>query len=105
MQSIAQWSTAALRSALATQPTTDGKVAFAWQIAAGPALARNGVPHWTADGILRIDARDAAWGREFRRARPVIIERLTLLLGPDIVRRLVIDEPPDPNKRERQRHA
>jgi hypothetical protein len=102
MQSIAHWSTAALRAVLAAQPTSAGKIAFAWQIAAGPALARNGVPHWSEDGILRIDARDAAWGRELRRARPVIIERLTALLGPDIVRRLVIDEPPN---KETQRHA
>lgn len=105
MQSIAQWSTTALRSALAAQPTTAGKVALAWQIAAGPALARNGVPHWSDDGILRIDARDAAWGRELRRASPVITERLAMLLGPDTVRRLVIDTPRDRHSKEKQRHA
>ena len=81
-----------MRDILDRQPTTPGKVAFAWQLAAGPALGRAGTPDWSADGTLRVRARDQAWLREIRRARPIITERLRQLLGPDAVRKLVIEE-------------
>jgi hypothetical protein len=79
------------RDLLAQQPTTAAKVAFAWQLAAGPALARAGAPHWSDDGVLRVRARDLAWLREIRRARPIVTDRLTALLGPDVIKRLVIE--------------
>jgi hypothetical protein len=76
---------------LAAQPLTAGKVSFAWTLAAGPALGRAGAPRWSEDGTLVVRARDAAWLREIRRARPVIVERLAQLLGPDAVQRIVIE--------------
>ena len=82
----------ALRLLLADQPTSAAKVSFAWQIAAGPALARSATATWHEEGgVLQVRARTAAWCREIRRARPMISERLCHLLGPDVVRRLVID--------------
>lgn len=83
--------TRAFHALLALQPTTPAKVTFAWKLAAGPALGRAGTPSWTGDGTLHIRARDAAWLRELRRARPIIAKRLTDLLGADVVRRLVIE--------------
>ena len=76
---------------LAQQPTTPAKVVFAWQLAAGPALGRAGTAEWSEDGVLRVRARDEAWLREIRRARPIITERLRGLLGPDVLKRLVIE--------------
>ena len=49
------------------------------------------MPRWSPDGTLRIQARDAAWLREIRRARPVIAERLAVLLGADVVRKIEIE--------------
>ena len=55
---------ARLRTLLADQPTTPAKVAFAWQIAAGPALARAATTTGAEDGVLQVRARTAAWRRE-----------------------------------------
>ena len=91
MESLQSTSTRVLQRLLSVQPTTSGKVTFAWRIAAGPALGRAGTVEWSEDGTLRVRARDAAWLRELRQARPVIVERLTLLLGANVVRKLVIE--------------
>ena len=82
----------ALQSLLNDQPVTAAKVVFAWQIAAGPAMARATSPIWSGDGVLRVRARDAAWRREVTRARPLIAQRIGQLLGPDVVKRIVIEE-------------
>ena len=97
MEPLNSTATRALRTLLAGQPTTEAKVTFAWQIAAGPALGRAATVSWSGDGVLRVSARTAAWCQEIRRARPVIAERLTSLLGPDVVRRLVIDTEDKPD--------
>ena len=81
----------AFQSVLAAQPTTPAKVACAWQLAAGPVLGRAGAPHWSEDGTLTLRPRDAVWRREIARARPILVARLAQLLGPDVVRRLVVD--------------
>ena len=83
--------TQAYRALLAAHPTTAAKIAFAWHLAAGPALGRAGTAAWTPDGTLRVRARDAAWLREMRRARPIITERLNELLGAGVVQRIVIE--------------
>ena len=91
MESLQKTSTRVLQSLLATQPTTPGKVRFAWRIAAGPALGRAGTTEWSEDGTLRVRARDDAWLREMRRARPIILERLTQLLGANVVRKFLLE--------------
>jgi len=90
MERLHSTATRALQDLLSSQPTTRGKVLFAWQLAAGPALGRAGAVEWSS-GTLRVHARDAAWLREIRRARPIIVERMTALLGPGVVRKIVID--------------
>ncbi len=67
------------------------KSSFAWRIVAGPALARATDTSWTSDGILRLTPIDAAWRRELTRARAMLLDRLTGLLGPDVVRAITID--------------
>ena len=90
MESLQRTSTRVLQHLLSAQPTTPGKVLFAWRIAAGPALGRAGTPEWSNDGTLRVRARDDAWLREIRHARPIILERLTQLLGADVIRKFEI---------------
>jgi hypothetical protein len=75
----------ALKSALDNQPLTEAKVAFAWAIAVGPGLARAGSVSWS-DGRLLVTARSQNWRAELERAKPVVLQRLALLLGPDAVR-------------------
>ena len=91
MESLQKTSTRVLQQLLSVQPTTPGKVLFAWRIAAGPALGRAGTAEWSEDGTLRVRARDAAWLREMRHARPIIMERMTQLLGANVLRKLVLE--------------
>jgi hypothetical protein len=90
MESLQRTSTRVLQHLLSGQPTTPGKVLFAWRIAAGPVLGRAGTPEWSDDGTLRVRARDAAWLREIRHARPIILERLGQLLGAGVIRKFEI---------------
>ena len=82
--------TRALRTLLSGQPNTTAKVAFAWTIAAGAALGRASTPTWSADGTLVVRAANEHWRREITRGRAVIAERLSELLGPDVVRQIVV---------------
>ena len=75
---------------LSAQPDTPQKVTFAWQIAAGPAMGRAADVTWS-EGVLRIRARSESWRREIARGKPVILERLKQLLGPGVVRKLVVE--------------
>jgi len=78
-----------MRSLLNQQPTSAGKVKFAWRVAAGPALGRAGVAELGERGTLRVRARDEAWRRELKHARPVILERLRQLLGKDAIQKIM----------------
>ena len=86
MESLDITATRAVRHLLANQPTTSAKVNFAWTVAAGAQLARAATITWIDDGTLYVLARDEAWRREISRARTVIAERLSQLLGADVVR-------------------
>lgn len=90
MESLQQTAARVLGPLLHTQPLSPGKVAFAWSVAAGPLLARHGTPSWSPDGTLRVRASDAAWVKELERARPVVLDRLKQLLGPDAVRWIIV---------------
>ena len=83
-----------LRAVLADQPPGAARSLFAWKMAAGPALARATDAAWREDGSLVVRARTEAWTQELRRARPMLTERVRVLLGDDSVRRLVIERDP-----------
>jgi predicted nucleic acid-binding Zn ribbon protein len=91
MQPLQQTSYTTLRTLLAGQPTSAAKMTFAWQIVAGVSLARHAQPQWIGDGVLRLRAESAAWARELRLSRDVLIERLNELLGRDVITRLEIE--------------
>lgn len=91
MESLNTTANHALRLLLDGQPATPAKVAFVWTIAAGPAMARATRHEWRNDGVLIIRARTDAWLRELRHARPILTERVHQLLGPGIVKKIVIE--------------
>jgi Dna[CI] antecedent DciA-like protein len=90
MEALSLTSVRVLRSMMAAQPTTAAKINFAWHIAAGVSLARAATVACSADGTLQVQAKSAAWGKEIHLARPMILERMTHLLGPDVVRRIKV---------------
>lgn len=78
---------------LARQPLTPAKVLFAWRVSAGPAFTRAARATF-ADGTLSIRTPSAAWRKEIERAAPLLKERMSALLGKDIVRWIVVIEDP-----------
>jgi hypothetical protein len=92
MESLNITATRALRTLLAGQPASAAKVVFAWQMIAGPAIARASTVAWEA-GTLRVRPSTAAWRREIVRARPILLERMRHMLGPDVIRALVVEAP------------
>ena len=79
----------AIRGALDRQPLTEAKVRFAWTLAAGSALARAATVSWR-DGVLHVEAKSDAWRLELSRSRLVLLERITAILGPGAVDRIVV---------------
>lgn len=80
-----------MRRLLDSQPISGAKVQFVWRMAAGPALAKAADTEWRDEGVLVLRAKTAAWLRELRHARPVLTARMAELLGPDVIKRLVIE--------------
>ena len=74
------------------QPPSDGRTAFAWQVAVGPALARATTVRLT-DAVLTVSASDARWVTEVEAARDIVLRRLQSLLGPEAVTRIKIESP------------
>jgi hypothetical protein len=79
-----------LVSILQAQPLSPAKVVFAWQAAAGPALARAADPRLQADGTLEIRASSPHWRREIERSRALLLDRVRALLGNETVRQIVV---------------
>ena len=75
---------AALMELLRTSPLSNGKVAFAWKTAVGPALERVTAVRLEG-GTLIVDVSGAQWGREIKRSSGVILTRLKTLLGDETV--------------------
>lgn len=73
---------------LASQPVSPGKVAFAWQMTVGPALARATRVLLRPDGTLVVCASTPHWQREVERAETAIRRQLVNWLGSGAVRRL-----------------
>jgi hypothetical protein len=79
---------------LARQPMTPAKIAFAWQMAVGPALARATSVNYDG-GVLRVRSSDIRWMREVERSRSMILERLRSLLGPAVSELKIDDARPE----------
>ena len=87
MLPIQQFASGVLAEIIRRQPPSQERTAFAWQVAAGAALARTSSVE-LSDGVLTVRARDARWAREIERAADTIVMRMQHLLGPDAVVRL-----------------
>ena len=85
----ADFSTTVLAGMLERQPMSQGKLEFAWRAAVGPALARAASLDWQ-DGRIIVQMSSPEWTREIRRSKPMILERLRMLLGNESVKRLEI---------------
>ena len=81
-----------LAGILRKAPLTDEKVAFAWRSSVGPAIDR-GTSITLRDGVLRVVARETAWGREVERSEGLIRARLDSLLGRGVVRTIEVTRP------------
>jgi hypothetical protein len=78
-----------LADVIRRQPSSPARTTFAWQLAAGAALARSSAVV-LQDGILTVRPKDQRWTRELERASPTILARLQHLLGPAAVRRIEV---------------
>ncbi len=85
MKPLTDFASSVLAQTLHRQPLSPGKVAFAWQVAAGAklaAVAQVSIEHDAREGLsLAVRPRDARWAVEIDRLKPLLIERLTALLG------------------------
>lgn len=85
MTAVPDLAVSVLAEAIKRQPLSPGKVALAWQMAAGPQLAR--ASHVDIDRdvgsclTLTVRARDQRWAAEIDRVRPLLTDRLARLLG------------------------
>jgi len=74
----------AIADLLRSAPLSDGKVAFAWKVAVGPAMERATAIKLEGT-VLIVETGNAQWGREIKRSTGVILSRLSTLLGSDTV--------------------
>ena len=101
MERLDRTAVRAVRELIGPQPVTDAKIAFAWALAAGPALARASKITWR-DGELRVEANAETWRKEILRAKPMLEARIDEILGPGVVRRISIPTAAaDPEKFQR----
>ena len=69
-------------------PLTDEKVAFAWRLAVGPAIAKATTVRLGSDGTLYLTAESKAWVDSVRDSIGIIRSRLAHYLGDNAVKRI-----------------
>src|ERR1051325_901781 len=69
-------------------PLTDEKVAFAWRLAVGPAIAKATTVRLGSDGTLYLTAESKAWVDSVRDSVGIIRSRLAHYLGDNAVKRI-----------------
>ena len=82
----------AVAALLRSQPLTAAKVRFAWSTAVGAAMSRATTVNLDAKGTLRVTAAGSHWRRETARSARVVVRRLAELLGPGVIKRIVVKE-------------
>ena len=68
-------------------PLTPEKVAFAWRLAVGPAIAKATTVRLDPDGTLYLKAESQAWVDSVMASAGMIRSRLAHFLGDDAVKR------------------
>jgi hypothetical protein len=90
---VSDFASSVLAEVIKRQPLSPGKIRLAWQVAAGAQLARathieiEGEPGSSSLALL-VTARDARWTTEIERVRPMLQDRLSLLLGKSLTLRI-----------------
>lgn len=69
-------------------PLTDEKVAFAWRLTVGPALAKATTVRLGSNGILYVKAESPAWSDAVGKSLGLIRSRLAHYLGDSAVQRI-----------------
>ena len=80
---------AALTEILRAAPLSDGKVAFAWRSAVGPALERV-TKVKLEQRVLVVETASPQWSREVMRSSPIILNRLQTFLGASAVEKIEV---------------
>jgi len=80
VQSFQSFAAAVLADAIRRQPASAARTAFAWSVAAGPAMARAASVE-TRDGILYVTPKDGRWSREIARSSATLLARVQELVG------------------------
>jgi hypothetical protein len=71
-------------------PMSQAKLEVAWRIAVGDALSRVSKVRLQPEGLVEVYVADQRWHRELKRSAAMIQTRLTSLLGPDAVKRIIV---------------
>ena len=93
MQPFQSFAASVIAETIRRQPASPARTAFAWSVAAGPALARAATVV-ARDGVLIVTPRDGRWAREIERATPTLLPRLQALVGATEITSLRICEKP-----------
>ena len=72
-------------------PLSDEKVAFAWRLTVGPAVAKATKVRLGSDGTLYVSAESKAWTDSIRVSVGMIRSRLAHYLGDETVKRISYD--------------
>ena len=89
MKPLVQGLPGAVAELLRGAPLSAAKVEFAWKVAVGPALQRTTAVRLEGTRLL-VDAASDQWAREIARSQQVILSRVQLLLGRDVVAEMEI---------------
>lgn len=76
-----------------------GSLAGRWAELAGPEVADHCRPDRFDNGELVLVAESTAWATQLRMLAPTIVARIAAVLGPDLVRRVVVHGPATPTWR------
>jgi len=77
------FSAAVLADVIRRQPPSSARTAFAWSVAAGPAMARAASVE-ARNGVLVVSPKDARWAREIERSSATLLSRVQTLLGREV---------------------
>ena len=86
-------------------PLTPEKVAFAWRLAVGAALARVTRVRLTPEHALEVAFDDPRWCEELERSGSTVLARVQEVVGAEHARRLLIIKPAGRRPRRRPRPA
>lgn len=90
MLSLRHCMPATLAQALRDQPLSPEKVRFSWRVTVGETLARVTQVSLRSKGALEVRLNDQRWRQEINRSSLLIINRMEIILGPGIVKSIVL---------------